>query len=168
MKYLKTGGAFCIAACFGFCSTKHLRAFSPSLHSKRIKKAKPEMILPPVPADTHGPRGCGTAALNKAHHSSRTAGADPSKEPVCPGQSWGKTCPSSWKLPGAEAAVIIIPIQQFQPSYSGAFLPALPTSARFSQHTDTSLHLLQKGPPPLFSGTVPQTRPSPHISSLPR
>lgn len=76
MKYLETGGAFCVAACFGFRSAKHLRAFSFSLHNECITKAKPEMILPPVPADMHGPSGCGTAALNKAHDSSSAVGLD--------------------------------------------------------------------------------------------
>lgn len=165
MKYLETGGAFCVAACLGFCSTKHLRAFSLSLHNECIKKAKPEMILPRVPADAHGPSGRGTAALNKAHGSSSAGGLELSWGLIPPRSQFaqvtpeGNTCPSSWKLPGAEATVIVIPTHQFQPSYSGAFLPALPTWARFSQHIDTCLHLLQAGPPPHFEAQCPRLDP---------
>lgn len=76
MKYLETGGAFRVAARFGFRSTKHLRAFSLSLQTQRIKKAKPKIISPYVPADTRCPGGCETAALNKAHDGSSAVGLE--------------------------------------------------------------------------------------------
>lgn len=59
MKYLETEGAFCVATCFGSCSTKHLRAFSLSLHNHCTKRAKPEMILC-LSLLTPRPCGCGT------------------------------------------------------------------------------------------------------------
>lgn len=171
MKYLETGGAFCVAACFGFCSTKHLRAFSLSLHNECIKKAKPEMILPPVPADTHGPCSRGAAALNKA-----------TTAPVQWGwSSAGGSSHQGASLPRSLLREILVHhpenfLEQRLQSSSfpssflakflhGAFLPALPTWARFSQHTDTSLHLLQAGPPPPFWGRLDSILTSP---SLPR
>lgn len=89
------GGAFCIAARFGFRSTKHLRAFSLSLQNERIKKAKPEIILPCVAADTLCPSSWETAALGKAQDGASvgglsSAGPGPGEDPVCPGHSCGE------------------------------------------------------------------------------
>lgn len=119
MKYLETGGAFCVAACFGFRSAKHLHAFSLSLQSECIKKAKPKIILPYVPADTHCPSGCEMAALNKAHNSSSTAGLDLSlgwsKQGASLPQSLlgGILVHLSWKPPGQ--AILGLSFQPFQP-----------------------------------------------------
>jgi len=76
MKYLETGGAFCVAAHFGIRSAKHFLAFSLSLQSKCIKKAKPKIMSPCVPADTRCPGGCETAARNEAPDSPSAAGLD--------------------------------------------------------------------------------------------
>ena len=133
MKYLETGGAFCVAARFGFRSTKHLHAFSLSLQNKCIKKAKPKIILPYVPADTHCPGGCETAALNKAHDSSSAVGLDLSLGWSKQGASLPRSLLGaillhlSWKPPGAEAtvspppsssprkAILVLSFQLFQP-----------------------------------------------------
>lgn len=133
MKYLETGGAFCVAARFGFHSTKHLHAFSLSLQNECIKKAKPKIILPYVPADTHCPSSCETAALNKAHDSSSAVGLDLSLGWSKQGASFPRSLLGgilvhlSWKRPGAQTtissppcsssrqAILALSFQPFQP-----------------------------------------------------